>query len=342
MPRFRLNKFFVLLAAILAVCLPSRAEKESEPAKLLHIGPSHLDSFERCVKSVYKKPVLTGVYPESALDPCPRSVEALSSVLKSQGIRLFDAGEFIYLIASKYFPPRPPDLSPYQKTLTWNKINITSEIRPSPDISPALSYEIGKQALGHARLIPLEVSLLPASSNEINIKINVYVLVGRVAPNGGTPVLAWINEIGMGWTGRLVFGELRGSTYTMIWDSPLFNSHGQVYFKDVNRDGWLEIVIQSQDCGVSDCGDEIVIFDKDGREITRQKECSQPSLEHGDYDEEDGVCPIFGHTVDLVNGADGKSAISVTDWDDKHYIYQLQGGIYTNGAPVGSNHTIAP
>jgi tetratricopeptide (TPR) repeat protein len=305
---------------------PDVKKKLDALPQLIHVGPSHLDLFLDCVQRVYGKPVLVDVSfdPQSSLEPCPHSVDDLSSALRLAGTRLFVSGDFIFLIPSKFFPPRSPDLSPYLKTLAWNKINIVSKVKPSPDISLAHCQEIGKQVLAQARLIPLEVSLLPASSQEISVGINVFILVGRVAPNGAQPIIAWINGLQTFLTGRLAYGEIRQNKYTMLWDSPLFNARGQVYFKDVDGDGQSEIIIQSQNCG-NHCSDELVIFDREGRELTRQKACNtSPSA----FDEEDGVCAIQGEEISLVDGAQGITSIAVKDWrvDGKNHLFELRDG----------------
>lgn len=126
----------------------------------------------------------------------------------------------------------------------------------------------------------------------------------------------------------------------MLWDSPLFNSGGQVYFKDVNRDGWLEIVIQSQNCG-NQCSDEIVILDKAGRELTRQKECDTSPYA---YDEEDGVCAIRGQQIDvddailLPNGEPGPAEIDVSRWngDNQNHVFKLVNDAYVPGPRLRS------
>jgi hypothetical protein len=236
-------------------------------------------------------------------------------------------------------------LSPYQKTLRWNKIKISYSLRPSPDIPVALSEEIGRQVFAHARLIPLEIARASASLEDVDVKIHLWVVVGTVAPNGATPVVAWINGLGSSGematsdTGRLVYGEIRGSTYTTLWDSPLFNSNGQIYFKDMNRDRWLEIVIKSSEYCVNHCPEEIVIFDKGGRELTRQKECATSPYP---YDQEDGVCAIRGQQIDvndailLSNGDPGPAEIDVSGWDGdgKNLVFKLVNGTYVPGPPL--------
>src|SRR5208282_4124040 len=253
-----LSRCLLLFAVSLVANPGSDAQAKLAAGGLTRVRPSHTDQFLECVQRVYGKQALvdTSFQAPSPLSPWPGSIEGLTSVLKTNGVRSFISGNFVFLIPAKFFPPRPPDLSPYLKTLSWNKISIATTIRPSSDLTASQTEEIGKQVFAQARLIPLEVSLLPAGTSEVTVELNVYLLVAKSNPNGATPVIAWINGFQTFLTGRLVYGEILGDKYTVMWDSPLFNSRGQVYFKNVTGDGWQQIVIQSQNCG-NQCTDEI-------------------------------------------------------------------------------------
>jgi tetratricopeptide repeat protein len=337
MPRPRRRALLVLFLGSVWAFAGFRANQTSSGDTVIHVRPSHLDESLECVRQLYKKPALTDMSLDlrSSLVPCPASVEELSARLKSAGVRLFPADDFVFLIPSKLFPPRPPDLSPYIKTLNWNTIVIVSKVEPSQDLPPTEAGEIGKQIFQRARLIPLEVSLLPAGPQQLHLQISVRLLVGKPATDGSRPVVGWINGLQAFSIGRLVYGELRDGKYKILWDSPLFDSRGLVYLKDVNGDGLPEIVIQSQDCGNS-CTDEIVIFDKDGRELTRQKECDTDAQA---FNEEDGVCAIRGDEISLLDTTPGISTIRVKNWstDNKDHVFRLERDVFSASGPVGSD-----
>lgn len=101
---------------------------------------------------------------------------------------------------------------------------------------------------------------------------------------------------------------------------------GQIYYKDVNGDGWQEVVIQSQDCG-NQCSDAIVIFDRNGRELTRQPVFDR-FAEH--FDEKDGVSAIKGREIDLEQRADGTNEIVVHEWsrDNHNHVFRLKNGVF--------------
>jgi hypothetical protein len=324
----RLSSFAALLAIPPIASLGLWAQKRADAVPVVHLRQSASDRFSECVNQVYGKAVLldTSVDPDFSIGPCPTSIAELSRKLTDGGIKVFLSGDFVFLIPSRLFPPRPPDLSPYIRTLAWKKITIGPAIRPSPEISPSLSQEIGNQGLAMARLIPIEVSLLPPGITEVNVGINAFVLVGTAEPNGDRPVVTWINGLPQFLTGRIVYGVIRNDSYTMLWDSPLFNSRGQVFFKDVRGGRSLDIVIQSQNCG-NHCSDELVIFDKNGRELTRQKQCD--TVPHA-FDEQDGVCAIKGQEIDLLDSADGTTAIRVRNWadDNKDHVFNFRDDMF--------------
>jgi hypothetical protein len=134
----------------------------------------------------------------------------------------------------------------------------------------------------------------------------------------------------------LVYGELRGRDYTILWDSPLLNVlHGDIYFEDVNGDGSKEIVVESSTYGNHEYP-ILVIFDKNGREITRQKKCDTSDSADGNFHEDDGVCAIFGADVSFSGNEEGPKQIFVRGWygDRKDHAFRLLNGLYEPGPPV--------
>jgi len=138
-----------------------------------------------------------------------------------------------------------------------------------------------------------------------------------------------------GVAGRIVYGEMRDGKYQVLWDSPLLNAHGQLGLADVNGDGWDELLWQSETCGAKNCSQEdLVIFDKEGHEITRQEKCSVGQIYP--FDETDGVCAIAGEEINvgdaamLPQGKHGPVEIAVQGWvlDGKDRVFKLVNGAY--------------
>jgi hypothetical protein len=115
----------------------------------------------------------------------------------------------------------------------------------------------------------------------------------------------------------------------------LLNPHGELERADVNGDGWDELLWHSETCGVRNCSpDELVIFDKEGHEITRQEKCAvQPIYP---FDQTDGVCAIAGEEIHmgdaamLPQGKRGPVEIAVQGWvpDGKDRVFKLVNGAY--------------
>jgi len=133
--------------------------------------------------------------------------------------------------------------------------------------------------------------------------------------------------------GRLICGEMRNGGFEVLWDSRLFNAYGDgMRFEDVNADGWQEIVIESE-IGGHVRYPVLTIFDKDGREITRQKYCDIPMRP---FAEDAGVCPIQGVDIRFGRPSKGPEEIIVKDWPgggEGPTIFRLQNGMYDPELP---------
>jgi len=140
-----------------------------------------------------------------------------------------------------------------------------------------------------------------------------------------------------GGAGRLVYGETQGAQYRILWDSPLLNSTGRLDFEDVIGNGQKQIVWRSATCGAKDCApQQLVVFDKDGNEISRQSDCPPAKA----FDETDGVCPIEGDQIrftvvspfalSLEEVERAPKDIVATNWhgSDKDAILTLENRLY--------------
>lgn len=224
--RYRSSQAFLIFCLASTLFAVGQDEIRINDAGFVHHRLSALDGLLSCIQRVYHKSALrdASIAKELVIDPCPVDRAHLSGALASRGIRVFESGSFVLLIPAKFFPPRPPDLSPYIKTLAWSKVTIVPTVRSSQGISNAAAAKIKKWVLEHARLVPLELSMSPEKGSEVKVSINVSVLVGPIAPNGAKPVISWINALPTFSTGRIVYGQMRDGILNILWDSPLFNS----------------------------------------------------------------------------------------------------------------------
>jgi hypothetical protein len=271
----------ILGAFLLAV---STSGQETPP-QFRHLASTDRDATMRCITSVYGKPTLWDrIGTNLLIQPCPATRAELADALTKRGIRIFDAQDFMFVIPAKLFQPfdHPQEIYPggpvqAWPTLKWSSITVHLHVQKwsTDEELPAQANEIAKQIVQQARMIPLAVSHGLSEAVEDD-DVNLAIWQGSLGPAGEQSVVACINGRGRTEfsTARLVYGELRDGKYVMLWGSPLFNIlQGNIYFTDINADGWKEILIDSSNYGNHEYP-MLVIFDHEGREITRQKKCN--------------------------------------------------------------------
>jgi len=301
-----------------------------EPGQIKHVGLSNADRSASCMDSVLGKRTIVNVDEHWLMDPCPNSRAGLLEALKRDGLRLFEAGDFAFVIPSKFFPPFPPDASPsITQQIKWNQLKILAQVRPAQGMDQKQADDIGRQILERARLIPLSVSEPSDKDGTLTVQLNIY-LYQDVYLDSGTPtsIVALVNQLPVdGETGRFVYGEVREGKYSMLWDSPLFSARGNPDFEDVNGDGLHEILFWAHTSGNMSYP-ILVIFDKDGRELTgsNEKACYRGG--------EGWACEIGGTEINLEDSADGKKEIQVRGGTDgKDHVFKLVEGLYVAFPP---------
>jgi hypothetical protein len=320
--------------------------------RVRHLGPTNRDATMACIQTLYGKPALwdrVGV--NVLIQPCPATREELTEALTKVGMRLFDAHDFIFVTPEKLFHPSgaPAELYPGGALQAWQALGWTTirlhlqvqKLRDDQDL-PAHANELARQILEQARMIPLAVSQGPADGfpdkGAVDADLNIALWQGTLGPREEQTVIACINARGrtVFATARLVYGVLLDGQYVMLWDSPLFNVlHGAISFQDVDADGNQEIVIESTNYGNKEYP-MLVIFNGNGREITRQKKCDTNIAADANFSEEDGTCAIFGEDIAFSENAEGPKEIYVRNWyDGKNHVFKLnKDGSYVPGAPV--------
>lgn len=334
--RSRSSRAFLLGPVLcLAALLTAQASAGGKAPR--HFGLSDLDRALTCIERLQGRLVLrhSGLDNRLRIDPCPTDRAQLEGVLARQGLRLFDAGDFGFLISSKFLPPWPPDLSPFWPRMKWSRVRATLKVRPAEGLPEAQAQAIASRILREARTIPLYTPEEPQTDGAVSIEVKLGFHVTRLRPGAPPTVLALLDQLPDSTAGRLVYGEMRNGKYELLWDSPLFNANGGISFEDVDGDGWQEIVIESLRGG-NHVYPGLVIFDRAGRELTRQSKCE--TLNEG-FDEVDGVCAILGADISLSTNEQGPKQIRVTNWsgDGKDHLFQLKDGRYVPGPPLASS-----
>jgi len=298
-------------------------------------------------------------YPPVADLPCPTTRDGIAKLLNSdvakllllinpeqtEGIRIFETTQWVYIIPAANF-----SAAPHVEMQRWKRIKFEPKIESVDNISEPDARALLPEILKSARTIPLRPSQAlspaqltalgkpqraPGADDEVEVGPYFRFYKAKLQPNAPDSVVVLMEDWPSGEAGRIIYGEMREGKYKVLWDSPLLNGHGRLDLADVNGDGWDELLWRSDTCGVQNCSpEELVIFDKQGREITRQQKCDVQPIHP--FDEIDGVCAIVGEeiTVDeaplLLQTKHGSVEIAVNSWevDGKDRIFKLVDGTY--------------
>lgn len=298
-------------------------------------------------------------FPPVADLPCPSTRDGIAKLLDSdvakllfvpdgeqaEGIRIFETTQWVYIIPAMEF-----SRSPYREQQRWKRIKFEPKIESLDEISEAEARALLPEILKSARTIPLAPvqalspaelagqgmpQRLPGADDEVEVGPYFRFYKAKLQPNAPDSVVVLMEDWPSGEAGRIIYGEMRDGKYQVLWDSPLLNPRGQLALADVNGDGWDELLWQSETCGAKNCSQEdLVIFDKEGHEITRQEKCSVRPIYP--FDQTDGVCAILGEEINvgdavlLPQGKRGPVEITVESWeaDGKDRVFKLVNGAY--------------
>ena len=354
MLRAKPNKFLLLAAVVPVVAFALSAGPADSTFR--NLGMSKLDSTISCIQSVFGKPAIwdssVRYWMDFTLSPCPDSQSALEQALAEQGVRVFDAQDFAFIADALLWRPRDPnaDVHPHA-VLKWNSIKIHFNLQKlyEKDELPEGAPQIASEILKSARMIPFNMSMLNndgfPTPGAVETSLNIAIWEGRLGGEKGEAqsLVALIHAQPHSSTARLVYGEMRERRYVMLWDSPLFNIlNGNIHFEDVNGDGQKEIVIDSMTYGNREYP-ILVVFDRSGKELTRQKMCLTDFGFTGGYGAEDGVCAIYGTDISFSENEEGPKDIYVTNWDDnQNHVFKLLNSIYVPGPPAPGPFPPAP
>jgi hypothetical protein len=213
-------------------------------------------------------------------------------------------------------------------------------IEAGAGISEKEAESLAPIVLRFSRAIPLRPPPGQSSKDdEADLDLRLQFFKTRLGLDAVDSVITIIDQPSLLVAGRLVYGEMRNGNYQVLWDSPLLNSRGRLNFLDVNGDGANEIVWRSALCGAQNCmPEQLVVFDRSGHELTRQKKCPDTLGSYYYFDESNGVCPIEGNEIqftmispypDPPEESTPKDIVaSGSGADDKETIYTLVNGSY--------------
>lgn len=341
----RLGWFF---AGLVLFSLSLSAQSVGAKDEIKHYGYSGADKVLDCLRQVYGKPAASfpGIkFPRAADFQCLSSRDGLSQWLQDRatslpyGIHLFETPEWIYIIPET-FVAKAAAVMANPASEQWKNFAIIQKIEAGAGISEKEAESLAPIVLRFSRAIPLRPPPGQSSKDdEADLDLRLQFFKTRLGLDAVDSVITIIDQPSLLVAGRLVYGEMRNGNYQVLWDSPLLNSRGRLNFLDVNGDGANEIVWRSALCGAQNCmPEQLVVFDRSGHELTRQKKCPDTLGSYYYFDESNGVCPIEGNEIqftmispypDPPEESTPKDIVaSGSGADDKETIYTLVNGSY--------------
>jgi Flp pilus assembly protein TadD len=293
--RFLLGSIGLVLSALAVPVSTLASGGDGDQNVVKHYGYTATDKFIECAKRGFGKNVAYSpalrAGPELADTPCPGDAAALRNLLKEKGISEFETADWVLLVPSVFVNAKPGDPY-YQVRIQWKTFKVITDIHAAkledegaPELSEAEAKAAGEAALKNARTPPVVPPSEPTSGDEVIIKLELAIRKVKLAANAPEAIIAVITQTdSFEGNARMIYEEIRDGKYHVVWDSPIFSA-GTIELLDVNGDSWKEIVVTAQERGVRDSYSKLVIFDHEGRELTRQQACDPGGIS-GE------VCPI--------------------------------------------------
>jgi hypothetical protein len=317
----------LLIASWAAGNANSERELHSNTHARFGYDKSELSNFFQCTTAALGKRVIVYEYVDSkmaGLDCSPEGKQRWLHQLNSIGHTVLSSQQWAVIIDSDW-------LNEYH----WSVLDIQTEVNDkgaSPLPKNALDA-LKEDLLSHVLYFPA----VPVLSSFDQPRVLRYrfvfdVFQQRFGSKDGVVVLLHLGEEGNmdpnDISGRVIFGTLDGGHVALQWQSPVVETNGIVQFKDVNADGFPEILVWSRWIenakGLS--WQTLSIFDQDGNELTRQKDCEF----EGDTNWLNGTaCPVVGTEVSIISTV---SPALITYWggpkEEKNAVLKLRNGRY--------------
>jgi len=153
-----------------------------------------------------------------------------------------------------------------------HSIKVETRLDPAKEMSEEQAKNILSVIKREARMPPILGSQDPWKTGKLVITLNVRFLPIRLGEGLPESVVTIISEPSDVRPARLIYGELHGGKYKALWDSPWFEG-GSIEFVDVNGDGERKYSLKSETAGANSVNVELVVFDRKGRELSRQELC---------------------------------------------------------------------
>jgi hypothetical protein len=265
----------------------SAKPRDIQIGQVRHFGYSKSDQIVDCARRALGKLVVGSTYLyEIGWPDCAQNRSEFLSQSKARGAFIFEDGDWVYLAVKRDFGLKTTDEFALFSEL--HRIKIVPRVSATEDLSKEEIQDITKKIFQGARIGPLGVSPAEVGHKEIVLNFDVLIRVAELAENSPSAIVAQIVDRSSYRAQRLVYGEERKGAYEVLWDSPLMNNSAGVDFEDVDGDGIKEIVMRGELHDAKKINARIVIFNREGKELTRQADCDRTDY----FVAEDGTCPI--------------------------------------------------
>lgn len=299
----------LLLTMIWIVCSPL-GNLQPADAQIIHISYSPLDQWTQCVSNVLGKPLVLNIVDYGF--PCPRNLDELSAQLSGKGL-VVQGAKWDLILGKGYTTPfeTPPEF--------WRDVEVDVHFRPRPwkiegsrQPTEAELRELGENALRVIRpgvrvVAPIATKREPGAEqpgdHTAKFELEFLFDIHQLFPNGPESIIGILRPSEAVLSEKLIYGEYRNGKPVFLWDSaPIsgFDDTGLQYYS-VRNDRVEDIVVKAVPyCGNRSCAQSLVLFRKDGWELTRQMTA---------LCREDGTCPIEGGDFKFVRQGNPTSGV---------------------------------
>ena len=270
-------------------------------AQIRHTSQAIADRFLLCARSVFHKPVyvtVAGPWFDTPMK-CSSGREEILHELAERDVTIIEDESGVLLVPARF----KPDIG----LRHWRNFSILHSIA-NYDPLPAGSRRLSQREQDQIAPIVFEQALLPplvpafeevSEAREMNVDL---ILDTHSLLPGTESVVGLFGAPGIGM--RLVYGELAHGTYRILWDTPLFwGESPTLSYQDVDGDGKQEIAVQWMNMGGNVSYVALAIFNANGEELTRQRNCDLRPLvaESGQF-----ACPIWGSSITFEKARSGR------------------------------------
>src|SRR6266700_97974 len=292
---------------VIIVIAMGRGVPTAKGLSIKHLGVGPADGIIHCIDTNIGKRTL--VYDDFLGDfakiQCTSGQDSVQTIknINAQGFQILSNERWAFLVPDDVFTGRG---RPFK--VSWTALKVDVDIVEASDssqrpLSPHELVLLKEELPNKARLIPVKGTAESMDTETAVVKLQYEIYVRKSALRD-TAIIALLHEGNeFDSFARVVYVRQAGEMAGVQWDAPLLlvNAHAaNLDLRDIDGDGDDEIIAHATIgfCAHGPGWDVITIFDREGRELTRQQDCKW--MDHTEMESGiDRVCPVAGREVDL-------------------------------------------